>query len=112
MLGPVMMVSTEIPVLDVQALAGGNATALSALADDFQRAYETIGFGCIVNHGIDPALIRQVFDASARFHDLPLAAKMAVELNALHRGYIPMNASTDVKSRYAEVKRPNQSDPS
>lgn len=101
---------TEIPVLDAQALSAGDATALVALADDFRRAYGTTGFGCIVNHGIDPALVRRVFDASHRFHALPMNKKMAVELNRLHRGYIPINTSTDVNSRFAEVKKPNQSD--
>ncbi len=47
---------TEIPVLDAQALSAGAAKALVALADDFRRAYGTTGFGCIVNHGVAPAL--------------------------------------------------------
>jgi isopenicillin N synthase-like dioxygenase len=101
---------TEIPILDAQALSAGDTTALAAFAEDFRRAYGTTGFGCIVNHGVAPALIRQVFHASARFHALPMNAKMAVELDHLHRGYIPIDASTDVNSRYAEVRRPNQSE--
>ena len=101
---------TGIPVLDAQALSTGDIAALEAFADDFRRTYGTIGFGCIVNHGIDPALVGQVFEASARFHALPLDAKMVVELNSQHRGYIPINSSTDVNSRYAEIKRPNQSE--
>jgi isopenicillin N synthase-like dioxygenase len=101
---------TGIPVLDAQALSTGDIAALEVFATDFRHSYETIGFGCIVNHGIDSALIRQVFDASARFHALPLDTKMAVELNSQHRGYIPINSSMDVNSRYAEIKRPNQSE--
>lgn len=101
---------TGIPVLDAQALSTGDIAALEVFATDFRHSYETIGFGCIVNHGIDSALVRQAFDASARFHALPLDTKMAVELNSQHRGYIPINSSTDVKSRYAEIKRPNQSE--
>lgn len=100
---------TEIPLLDAGALSRGDDLALSAFAEDFRRVYGAIGFGCIVNHGIDPALIAEVFDAASRFHALPLDAKMAIELNALHRGYIPIDASTDVNSKYAEVTRPNQS---
>jgi isopenicillin N synthase-like dioxygenase len=57
---------TGIPVLDAQALSTGDIAALEAFADDFRRTYGTIGFGCIVNHGIDPALVRQVFEASVR----------------------------------------------
>jgi len=99
----------EIPVLDAQALGSGGTAALRALADNFRRAYGSTGFGCIVNHGIDPVLVEQAFEASRRFHALPMAAKMAVELDRLHRGYIPINTSTDVNSPYADVKKPNQS---
>jgi isopenicillin N synthase-like dioxygenase len=101
---------TEIPVIDVGALIDGKTDAMTRLAGEFAQAYGTTGFGYIVNHGIDPALIRRVFDASARFHALPRHAKMAVELNHLHRGFIPINTSTDVNSRLAEVTRPNQSE--
>ena len=101
---------TDIPVLDAQALTSGDTAALKALAGDFRRAYGTIGFGCIVNHGIVTALVQGVFEASRRFHALPLAAKMAVELDRLHRGYIAIDTSTDVNSPYAEVTKPNQSE--
>lgn len=101
---------TEIPVIDVAALTTGEANAMARLADEFATAYGATGFGYIVNHGIDPGLTQSVFDASARFHALPDAAKLAVELNRLHRGFIPINTSTDVNSKLAEVKRPNQSE--
>ena len=35
---------------------------------------------------------------------------MEVALNSAHRGYIPINTSTDVNSKLAEVKQPNQSE--
>ena len=38
------------------------------------------------------------------------AAKMAIELNELHRGFIPINTSTDKNSRFAVVTKPNQSE--
>ncbi len=100
---------TKIPVLDVSALYADDPKALSSLTAEFAKAYGEVGFGYIINHGIDSALRRAVFDASARFHALPLADKMAVELNPLHRGYIPINTSTDVNSKLANIKKPNQS---
>lgn len=101
---------TDIPVLDVQALSTNNPSDMSSLAEAFLKAYGTTGFGYIVNHGIDPGLIEAVFEASRRFHALPGTAKMAVELNQLHRGFIPINTSTDVNSKLADVKKPNQSE--
>ena len=98
---------SEIPVLDLSALIDGRDTA--RLARDFAKAYGEVGFGYIVNHGIDAGLRARVFEASKRFHDLPLEAKEAVALNESHRGYIAINTSTDVNSDLAEVTKPNQS---
>lgn len=100
---------TEIPVIDVSPLFGGSDADTAQLVADFKQAYSTTGFGYIINHGIDPALLDAVFAASAQFHALPMAEKMAVELNHLHRGYIPINTSTDTNSKLANVKKPNQS---
>ena len=54
-------------------------------------------------------LVQRVFAASARFHALPLEDKMRLTLNSNHRGYIPINTSTDVNSSLAQVSHPNQS---
>ncbi|MEP1209148.1 MAG: 2OG-Fe(II) oxygenase family protein [Rhizobiaceae bacterium] len=101
---------TNIPVIDVSAIHGGDAQAKHQLAGEFARAYGETGFGYIKNHGIDAALVERVFAASARFHSAPRDVKMAVELNHLHRGFIPINTSTDVNSKLADVKKPNQSE--
>ena len=97
---------SSIPVIDAAALGSAGEAGLVAA---FAAAYGTAGFGYIVNHGIDPALVDAVFDASRRFHALPMAAKMAVELDRAHRGYIPIDASTDVTTKLAVVTKPNQS---
>ena len=97
----------EIPVLDIAPLTQGRDT--TELACAFAKAYGETGFGYIVNHGIDPALRAQVFEACMRFHALPEGAKRAIALNENHRGYIAINTSTDVNSDLAEVTKPNQS---
>ncbi len=94
---------TEIPVIRL-----GDRPD-SEIAADFRAAYGTTGFGYVQDHGVDPALIEAVFDASARFHALPLEAKMQVAVDRSHRGYIPINSSTDVNSTLADVTKPNQS---
>lgn len=100
------MPSSEIPVLDL-AMADYAAAGFAA---EFGRAYRETGFATLINHGIDPDLSRAVFDANRQFHALPLARKMMIELDANHRGYIPINTSTDVNSKLAVVKKPNQSE--
>ena len=94
---------TEIPVIEL----GGRSDA--ELAHDFRAAYGSTGFGYISSHGIPQPLIDAVFEAARSFHALPMADKMAVAVNKTHRGYIPINTSTDVNSTLAEVTKPNQS---
>ena len=98
---------SEIPVLDLAPLIALQDT--NALERDFLETYGQTGFGYVINHGIDPALRAQVFNASRRFHALPIDTKQAVALDQNHRGYIAINTSTDVNSDLAEVTKPNQS---
>ncbi|EBA15283.1 oxidoreductase, 2OG-Fe(II) oxygenase family protein [Roseobacter sp. SK209-2-6] len=93
----------EIPVIEL-----GSRTDAD-LAADLRRAYGQTGFGYISQHGIPQALTDAVFDAARQFHALPLAQKMAISVNKAHRGYIPINTSTDVNSTLADVTKPNQS---
>lgn len=90
----------SIPVIDMTA---------PGVVQDFADAYGVYGFAYVVNHGIAPDLIDAVFEASAAFHALPMDQKMQVAVNKTHRGYIPINTSTDVTSKLADVKKPNQS---
>lgn len=98
---------TEIPVLDLAPLNTVKDTSDLALA--FAKAYSETGFGYVVNHGVDPALRAEIFDASRKFHALPDKEKLAIALDKRHRGYIAINTSTDVNSDLAKVTKPNQS---
>ncbi|MAI58548.1 MAG: 2OG-Fe(II) oxygenase [Rhodobacteraceae bacterium] len=96
-----------IPIIDIAKLTKEQSEVDLQLA--IFEAYHDFGFAYIVNHGIDPVLVDTVFDASKRFHKLPKAEKMKVALDHKHRGYIAINTSTDVNSKLARVKKPNQS---
>lgn len=100
----------EIPVIDVKNLFSEKSSAIEKIANEFIDAYSTIGFSYITNHGIDDAIISDVFNASREFHTLSINEKNKIALNELHRGYIAINTSTDVNSDLAEVKKPNQSE--
>lgn len=93
-----------IPTID---LAAGDDNRLIA---ELRSAYEQLGFAYIGGHGVAQKLIDDVFRAAKRFHQLPLSAKMAIELDELHRGFIPINTSTDRRSKLANVTKPNQSE--
>lgn len=90
----------QIPVLDLTS---------REIERDFLHAYRDVGFAYLIGHGIDPRLRASLFESSKRFHARPEAEKRLIEVDHTHRGYIPMNASTDVNSTLANVKKPNQS---
>ncbi len=100
----------NIPVIDVAAIHRDDKQAKLQLAEKFAQTYSTTGFGYITNHGVPQKLIDRVFAASKRFHASSREQKMSVELNSIHRGFIPINTSTDVNSKLADVKKPNQSE--
>lgn len=102
-----MAKTDTIPVLDLETLISGRDT--STLARAFAQAYAETGFAYVVNHGIDDGLINKVFDVARRFHALPLADKTKIALSTTHRGYIAIDTSTDVTTKLAEVRKPNQS---
>ena len=91
---------TEIPVIDLQS---------GDVNQQFRAAYGYLGFGYISGHGISPTLVEAVFAQSRAFHALPLDHKMALQAGTTHRGYIPIDASTDRTSKLAKVTKPNQS---
>lgn len=105
-----MSIADSIPVLDLSSLYNKDSESRNYLAKEFFNAYSTAGFSYVINHGIDENLINELFLASKKFHQLPEKAKLEIMLDKNHRGYIPINSSTDVNSKLVEVNTPNQSE--
>ena len=100
---------SDIPVIDLSGL-GDSAAADNQISQDLLDAYSEVGFGHVINHPVSPDLLAAVFEQSRKFHDLPLARKLAIKLDTSHRGYIPFKASTDVNSSLEKVTKPNLSE--
>jgi isopenicillin N synthase-like dioxygenase len=100
----------SIPVIDLSPLYQGNEQAMDTLVHQVYDAYSKVGFAYITNHGVDSDLINDVFEASRQFHALSLEDKLRIEINQFHRGYIPINTSTDRTSAIEKAARPNQSE--
>jgi isopenicillin N synthase-like dioxygenase len=101
--------SDRLPIIDLAPLAEGvpgMRRVAAALADAFER----IGFAYIVNHGVPAGLIEDAFAASRAFHALPVDRKLAIRMNAWHRGYMPFASSKIVTSTIQKATRPNQSE--
>ena len=100
----------RIPIIDIGDIDQVDGAGIDSIIQQIREAYGTAGFAYLVNHGVDSVLIEDLFQKSAEFHALPRAAKLNIELNELHRGFIPINTSTDKNSKLAVVTKPNQSE--
>ena len=82
---------TEIPIVDLSAIDGR-----SALADEMREICHEVGFFVVTHHGVDPALVRAVFDSMRTFFALPEADKLRIDKrNSRHfRGWEPVGAES------------------
>jgi isopenicillin N synthase-like dioxygenase len=94
----------EIPVLDLAPWMAGVPGALDSLAASLRYAFEDIGFYFIRGHGVPATLTDAAFVEAARFHALPLEAKMKLERNLHNVGYLPMRKVT---KQITAANRPN-----
>src|ERR1700722_4779940 len=81
--------ASSLPVIDVGPLLRDDPGGRRRAAAELRRACIDTGFFYITNHGVDPALPEQLFAASRRFFEQPLAVKRQVEMRGkdLERGY-------------------------
>ena len=100
----------SIPVIDLSPLYQSNSQGMDTLVQQVYDAYSRIGFAYIINHGVPTNLIDNVFKSSYQFHALSIEEKLRIEINRFHRGYIPINTSTDRTSDIEKAVRPNQSE--
>ncbi len=98
-------VPDSIPIVDLGAFMAGDPEGRKTAAAEICRAVEEIGFFGIARHGVDEGVVAEAFAAAERFHALPLETKLAIKINASHRGYMPM-----ADQHRAEAKQPNLSE--
>jgi isopenicillin N synthase-like dioxygenase len=78
----------EIPMLDLRRFDAAGAERAAFLAE-LRAAAHDVGFFYVTGHGVDPRLLSEVMDTTAKFFALPEAGKLAIEMvNSPHfRGY-------------------------
>src|SRR6266852_2216827 len=81
---------TGIPVIDLGPYLSSVPGALEATAVQLRDALKTIGFFIIIHHDVPQDLIARTFAEVRRFHEQPLAAKMALRMNEHNNGYMAM----------------------
>lgn len=78
-----------IPVVDLADFLSNDINKKNAFVNALGKAYETVGFVAVKNHGIPDELIQQLYDQVQRFFSLPLKIKGGYEIKGLsgQRGY-------------------------
>jgi isopenicillin N synthase-like dioxygenase len=100
---------SRLPVIDLGGLRR-DADSEAAIGRSLDNAFREIGFCYISNTAVDPTSIDAVFDASRRFHALPMRTKRAIAMNEFHRGYMEPKSSLIETSSVARVTHPNHSE--
>lgn len=74
----------ETPFIDLDC---GNPVRL---ADELRAAIQEDGFFYVRNHGVPQGLLQTMVTQTRQFHNLPLPAKMALEIDGSGCGYLPL----------------------
>ena len=89
--------SDTVPVISVAALGGSDMAAKRELAAQLNAACRDVGFLVIVDHGVPQDVIRQCWQTTREYFDLPEEQKRKDEsddMEAYPYGYCPMGAET------------------
>ncbi len=80
---------SRVPVIDLRPLLRGTSDGAQTVAHAIGAAARDIGFFAVANHGIDAALVDDLFAASHAFFALPETqkARVAIERSPQYLGY-------------------------
>ena len=83
-----------VPIIDISPLLEGTPEGSARVAASIGAACRGIGFFYITGHGVNPALVAEVFAASAAFFALPVDVKRLVAIDQTNRGYVSLGAES------------------
>lgn len=97
---------SAIPVIDISPLVSGSPAQAQAVAKALGHACRDVGFFYISGHGVPPALMKRVFEASAAFFTGPASIREAVSFSGPgdNRGYIRLGGETLDPGKPPDVK--------
>lgn len=92
----------KIPIIDLEPMFSGDATAKERLAEELRKACTEVGFLYIKNHHVPQEVIQKTFDVAEDYFALPDDVKMQnhVSKSRNNRGYAAMlEENTDPTAR-------------
>jgi isopenicillin N synthase-like dioxygenase len=103
------MIAGAIPLMDVSGHLAGDAEASRRAAAQLRWAFENVGFYYLSGHGVAQSLIDRTYEAAARFHAQPMAAKLALKVNEHDIGYLPISDAASPQAA-AQGRKPSQNE--
>ncbi len=91
--------------MDLGPFLSGARSGFDDLVSRWRRTCETVGFMCVVGHGIRDDLVARAEAEVQRFHDLPMDDKLKLKVNEHQRGYIPPKATIVKHSTFHDNTR-------
>ena len=79
-----------IPIIDVADMLDGSSGALDTTARQVHDALTEVGFFVVTGHDVPQALVARTFAEAERFHDQPVAGKLALKMNEHNNGYMAL----------------------
>lgn len=100
------MTEKGIPTVDLAQYINGDAKAKRAFAKELGKAFHTVGFVAVTNHGIPKELVDGFYNASKAFFALPEKKKRKYENPELagQRGYTSFGKEHAKQSKVADLK--------
>jgi isopenicillin N synthase-like dioxygenase len=106
---PGTLIGDAIPLIDVAGHLGGDADSRRNAAAQLRWAFENVGFYYLAGHGVSQSLIDRTYEAAARFHAQPTAAKLALKVNEHNIGYLPIADAASPQAA-AQGRKPSQNE--
>ena len=82
-----------LPVIDISGHLVGDARSTTAAAEQVETALREVGFLSIVGHGVPWQQVNEIYDWAARYHELPIEAKLDHPMGADSMGYMPIGGA-------------------
>ena len=100
------MAKRTIPVVDLSKFTEGTTRQKNAFVKKLGKAFHTLGFVGVKNHGVPQQLIDDFYAASKAFFALPTPIKRSYEIKELagQRGYTSFGTEHAKQSKVADLK--------
>ncbi len=77
----------ELPIVDMNGVRDGSAASIARAAAEIHKAFTTVGFLYIANHGLPTEVVDDALAEAKGFFHQPVEKKREVAINKRHRGF-------------------------